>query len=61
MHAIAGMIENGEYREAPASVDTHPTGGDSAQTEAPFMSGAVPAAEQADAQTPPNEHTKGDH
>jgi hypothetical protein len=38
---------------ATASVDTHPQGGDPAQTGAPFMSGAVPAEERADAQTLP--------
>jgi hypothetical protein len=37
-----------------ASADTHPQGGDSAQTEAPFMSGAVPLA--ADAQSLPGAH-----
>jgi hypothetical protein len=45
----------------PASVDTHPQGGNSPQSEVPFMGSAVPAAEQADAPPPPNEHTKGDH
>lgn len=36
----------------PASADTHPQSGDSAQTEAPFMSGAVSSEETADAQHP---------
>lgn len=37
-----------------ASVDTHPQGGDPAQTGAPFMSGAVPAEERAGAQPSPS-------
>lgn len=41
-----------------ASVDTHPKGGDPAQTGAPFMSGAVPAEERADAQTLPGSLNK---
>lgn len=36
---------------APASVDTHPTGGDA--IAAPLVSGAVPPVEAGDAQNPP--------
>lgn len=40
-------------RIEPASVDTHPQGGDPAQTGAPApLSGAVPSEETADAQNP---------
>jgi hypothetical protein len=51
--ATQDLADDDLRQRLAASCDTHPKGGDATQIAAPFMSGAVPAEERADAQPHP--------